>query len=149
MPTTAQTYVTTSDTLYSELVRLRRAEMLSWRAIAQIPPFAPLPAGTLCTWYKTGNLPRRWYSHFGLTAYAPAPVCPAHGIVHCYDCTAEQVKPLPKPSKPRARRAINLADPVSAAATIINHAAPAYIARLVELLDVCAEPTATPKELHT
>lgn len=55
----------------------------------------------------------------------------------CYcDCTTQEIKPLPKPSKPRARRAISLTDPESAACTIINHMPPENIRRLVELLSV-------------
>ena len=78
--------------------------------------------------------PAKVCAKLGIVRLEPAPVCAVHGIVHCYDCTAQQVKPLSKPGKPRARRAINLADPVSAAATILNHADAAYVARLVELL---------------
>jgi hypothetical protein len=37
--------------------------------------------------------------------------------------------------KPRPRRAINLADPASAAATIRRHAEPEYVAELVRLLE--------------
>ena len=53
----------------------------------------------------------------------------------CKTCGGNHgMKRCPGKGKPRARRAINLADPVSAAATILNHADAAYVARLVELL---------------
>ena len=53
----------------------------------------------------------------------------------CKTCGGNHgMKRCPGKGKPRARRAINLADPVSAAATILNHADREYIDRLVALL---------------
>lgn len=115
---------------------LHMVDKIPWRKIAVLEPYRGMPPGTLASIAKTGNVPRKWLRRLGLQETAPAPVCPAHGIVHCYDCQTEQPRPLRKPGKPRARRAINLVDPVSAAATILTHARPEYVARLVELLDV-------------
>lgn len=94
--------------------------------------------------------PAKVCAQLGIVRLEPAPVCAVHGVVHCYDCETQRPRPIRKPGKPRPRRAINLADPVSAAATILNHMPAENVRRLVDLLcwDVCAEPTATPKELH-
>ena len=35
--------------------------------------------------------------------YKPAPVCDVHGIVHCYDCEKETVKPVKTNGKSKAR----------------------------------------------
>lgn len=77
-----------------------------------------------------------------LAALIPTPACPTCGEIHLR-------RTCPTTAKKRARRAINLVDPVSAAATILNHADAAYIARLVELLKACAEPSPTHEEPHT
>lgn len=72
-------------------------------------------------------------AHIRHTLHLPALVevapCPKCGEIHLR-------RTCPTTAKKRARRAINLADPVSAAATILNHADAAYIARLVELLNI-------------
>ncbi len=63
-----------------------------------------------------------------LPALAPAPVCPRCGMVHVAKrCMSQQ-------ERPRPRRAINLADPASAAATIRAYATDEYIAELVARL---------------
>lgn len=80
--------------------------------------------------------PAKVCAKLGIVRLEPAPVCEIHGKVCYCDCTTQQIKPLRQPAPPRARRAINLVDPVSAAATILTHADPAYIARLVELLNI-------------
>ena len=36
--------------------------------------------------------------------YKPAPVCDVHGIVHCYDCEKETVKPVKTNGKSRPHR---------------------------------------------
>ena len=40
--------------------------------------------------------PARICAKLGIAKYEPAPVCLVHGIVHCYDCSKEIVKPKPK-----------------------------------------------------
>ncbi|MFA5376900.1 MAG: hypothetical protein WC455_14210 [Dehalococcoidia bacterium] len=65
-----------------------------------------------------------------LPAMAPAPVCKICGEIHVTKrCTSHGARPRP-------RRAINLSDPVSAAATIRAHAEPEFVAELVRLLEV-------------
>ena len=86
--------------------------------------------------------PAKICAKLGIVRLEPAPVCSKCGEIHLR-------RTCPTTAKKRNRRAINLVDPVSAAATIRNHADAAYIARLVELLQACAEHTHTPKEMHT
>jgi len=123
-------------------IRIRLQELhdsggLSWRKIAALPEFSPLPPGTLCSWAKTGHLPRKWYHRFGLVAYVPAPLCAVHGVVHCYDCETQIVKPARKPAaKPRsARISIRLDDPDSAARSILSHMPVESVVKLIDLLE--------------
>lgn len=129
--------VTKRDIIRIRLQELHGSAGLSWRKIAALPEFAPLPPGTLCSWAKTGKLPRRWYARFGLVAYVPAPLCAVHGIVHCYDCETQIVKPAHKPKpKPRQPRiSIRLDDPDSAARTILSHMRAGAVTELVKRLD--------------
>lgn len=65
----------------------------------------------------------------GLPALAPAPVCLKCGEVHVAKrCLSQQ-------ERKRPRRAINLADPASAAATIRRHASAEFVAELVKRLE--------------
>lgn len=75
------------------LIMLRLAS-LSWREIAARPPFSEIgiPAGSLSSIYKTGEIPAKWqYALLGRTTQALANVCPIHGIVETYNCQAQQV----------------------------------------------------------
>lgn len=54
----------------------------SWRQIACLDPYDTIPPGTLATIHNTGVIPDRWRAVLGLHITAPAPVCPACGIVH-------------------------------------------------------------------
>ena len=68
---------------------------LSWRQIAKIPIFEQneIRAGTLCSVAKGANVPKIHRAALGLPRTDPAPVCPRHGIVHCYDCQSQTVRP--------------------------------------------------------
>lgn len=129
--------VTNPDTVRERLTGLHDTQHLSWRLIAALPEFVGVPAGTLCTWSKTGYLPRKHHARFGWTVTVDVPVCPIHGTVHCYDCSREIVKPKHKPrTTPRPPRiAIRLDDPTSAAASILAHMTPWTVTQLIELLE--------------
>lgn len=76
--------VQTLDTLRSRLTSARATGM-TWRQIAA--HFDGVPAGTLCAIAK-GRDPKSpaIRSALGLPAYASAPVCPVHGVVHAGRC---------------------------------------------------------------
>ena len=129
--------VTSCDTMQALLIELHDTSMLSWRKIAELPDFAPLPPGTLCRWANTGYLPPKWYGRFGFDLIIPMPACPVHGVVHCYDCASQIVKPAHRPpGKPRPPRiSISLDDPDSAARSILAHMEAEAVAELVRLLE--------------
>ena len=62
--------------------------------------------------------------------------CPRCGIPHTAPCGKVAKPPaIPRNVAPRPRRAINLSDPASAAATIRAHAGQEFVAELVRLLE--------------
>jgi hypothetical protein len=75
--------------------------------------------------------PPAWvWAKLGVPVLEPAPVCVKCGVVHTTKrCTAHLQK------RKTLRRAINLEDPESAAATIIPRVTTEYRKRLVNLLD--------------
>lgn len=89
-------------TVWQRLHALRGASM-SWRAIA--PEFAGVPAATLCAIYKHGREPKKpaVRAALGLPTYAPAPVCPVHGIVHLQACPVAEAAPAARPKIKRPR----------------------------------------------
>jgi very-short-patch-repair endonuclease len=87
---TPKTPVQTLDKLQERLNTIHDTHGLSWRAIAQIPEFAGIPAGTLCAIAK-GRDPKDAHERLllRLPALAPAPVCPKCGVPHVTKrCTA-------------------------------------------------------------
>lgn len=76
--------VQTLDALRSRLISARATGM-TWRAIAA--HFDGVPAGTLCAIAK-GRDPKSpaIRQALGLPAFAPAAVCPVHGVVHTGRC---------------------------------------------------------------
>ena len=100
----------------------------SWRRVAAVYG-NQIPAGTLCA-IAHGREPKRadHRAILGLPALAPAPVCLRCGEVHvARRCMSRR-------ERPRLRRAINLVDPASAAATIRAYASADYVAELVTIL---------------
>ena len=82
------------DIVWQDIDRLRNTFSLSWRKIACTPKYRGIPAGTLCAFYKgEKEIPVKYRARLGIPYELPAPACPTHGIVHCYDCTKETVKP--------------------------------------------------------
>ena len=127
-PARLKTPVQTLDTVQDHLYSLHK-DYGSWRAVS-IRFGCKIPAGTLCA--VAGGREPKHPEHrklLGLPAYGWAAVCPTCGEIHLR-------RTCPKTTKPRARRAISLTDPESAAATIINHMSAANVRRLVELLDI-------------
>lgn len=76
------------QTLYAIRSRLTaaRATGMTWRKIAEF--FPGVPAATLCAIAKHNRDPKSpaIRSALGLPAYASAPVCPVHGVVHQGRC---------------------------------------------------------------
>ena len=48
------------DTLRSELEHLHDTLDMSWRQIAALAQYSPIPAGTLCSIAKGAKIPRKW-----------------------------------------------------------------------------------------
>lgn len=119
-----------------ELVGVLRSEYLllkTWRAVADkyTTPTVRVTCGMVYRIAMHDYEPRQPHirAALSLPSLAPAPVCPKCGTVHVAKrCLSQQ-------ERPRPRRAINLADPASAAATIRRHAEPEYVAELVRLLE--------------
>ena len=74
--------VRTCDSIKERLTVLHRANGLTFREIAALPEFTPVPAGTLCTIFKGGEVPKKWRTRFGMTEFLPAPACAKCGKVH-------------------------------------------------------------------
>lgn len=55
-----------SDTIKNELKSLHDTDRLSWRQIALIPRFQPIPPGTLCAIAKGYPIPKKWHRYFGI-----------------------------------------------------------------------------------
>ena len=65
----------------------------SWDKVSQEDPWRPVPPGTLSTFAKDGYLPVKWFDHFGLPTFKPAPVCHSCEEVHTTKrCTKKQPK---------------------------------------------------------
>lgn len=58
--------VTASDILRGLLTRARDTSVLSWRQIALLEEFSPLPPGTLCSIYKGAEIPRCWWKRYNV-----------------------------------------------------------------------------------
>ena len=89
--------VRASDIVQDELQRVRSVTGRTWRAIAEMPEYSPIPAGTLATIAKTGYIPPKWYHHLGLPPKAIlTEPCLKCGEVHTVPwCTKEAgIKPV-------------------------------------------------------
>ena len=98
--------VRASDIVQGELQRVRSVTGRTWRAIAEMPEYTPIPAGTLATIAKTGYIPPKWYHHLGLPPKAIlTEPCLKCGEVHTVPwCTKEAgVKPVKTNGKSKAR----------------------------------------------
>lgn len=58
--------VRTSDIVQERLKVLHDTHGLSWRKIAALDEFAPIPAGTLCAVYNGEPVPHRWRARLGI-----------------------------------------------------------------------------------
>ena|SRR3990167_5569303 len=119
------------DIVSKELRSLKGTTGLTWRKIALLDDYSPIPAGTLSTIAKDGYIPRKWRLRLGLPALAPAPVCLKCGNVHV---TKKCMANNGNGHRPR-RVAIRIDNPESAARTIEKHFGKAFVSELIELLD--------------
>jgi len=77
-----RTTVRTPDIVSKALITLKGITGYSWRKIALLDDYNPIPAGTLCAIAKGYPVPKRWRQKLGLPLLAPAPVCLKCGQVH-------------------------------------------------------------------
>jgi len=105
MTTNSKTERQASDIIQDELKALHLIPKMSWRKIACMPKYQGIPAGTLCSISKGGQIPNKYRAQLGIPHEAPAPVCLDHGVVHLYDCKKEQVKPK-RVGRPRQWRSL-------------------------------------------
>jgi hypothetical protein len=87
----------TPDTVRERLRELHNTLSLSFRKIAALPEFTPIPFGTLSAIYNGYPIPKKWYARLEMQLIIPIQACPRHGVVHCYDCETQVVKAAPKP----------------------------------------------------
>lgn len=81
--------VTSCDGIRDRLHAIKDTSGLSFRQMAALPEFEPIPPGTLCAIYKGREVPRKWRRRLGLVDLLPAPACPKCGAVHVAKvCTA-------------------------------------------------------------
>ena len=64
MAETLDVPVTKCDAPLERLKYLHDTKMLSFRKIALLAEFAPIPAGTLCAIYNGKPIPKKWLQHF-------------------------------------------------------------------------------------
>ena len=107
----------------TEYHTLHKTYGMSFREIAALPAYAPIPHSTIADIYHGGRVPNKWRYKFGM----PLIIKVRSDMIR---------KNRPTTAAPRNRRAINLTDPKSAAATILSSGATdRYIEQLVDLLD--------------
>ena len=98
-------YLHKCETERQELLRLHDTDGHSWPKIACMPKYQGIPVGTLWSFaHGERELSDEYKTRLGIPHDEPAPVCLVHGVVHCYDCETQQVKPkrTPKPRKWRS-----------------------------------------------
>jgi hypothetical protein len=86
--------VTTCDIVREDIIILHDTHGLNFRSIAQMDDFRPIPAGTICSIYHTGRIPKKWYKRLNIPEMKPAPACSKCGEVHVSKrCTTTRKKP--------------------------------------------------------
>ena len=85
--------VTTCDTALTRLQYAHTVNSVSLHKLAASGEFEGIPAGTLSTILKTGNVPHKWHRRFGIRETKPAPVCFDCGEVHALDHCPKKPKP--------------------------------------------------------
>ena len=110
------------DMIRNEIIRLHDIHGLSYREISELIPFWTIPAGTLCAIANGYPIPNKHRTTLGLPPLVKVP--------------ADMVrKTKPRTNrKPRNRRAINLNDASSAAATIVRHGDSEFVRKLLDEL---------------
>jgi hypothetical protein len=71
--------VRTSDIVQDELKRLHDTTGDPWRKMASLDNYTGIPAGTLCSIAKTGEVPKKWRKRLGMPV--PASVTPVSGEI--------------------------------------------------------------------
>lgn len=101
--------ITKSNKTRTRLMHLRDNLCLKWEEIAAMPEFnhpERIPQQTLYMIYSgQREVPRKFRVQLGEPAKVSVPVCPVHGVPHCFDCQTQTVKSKaePKPPKQAAR----------------------------------------------
>ena len=116
--------------MLKKAIRTDYKRSVSWRKVGEKYGITGGMAYRIAHGYEPKSAHMR--AVLGLPALVELPPCKTCGGNH-------GMKNCPTKGKPRARRAISLTDPESAACTIINHMSAANVRRLVEFLDVRLE----------
>ena len=115
--------VAKSNGTSKQIYTLHHIHWLSFRQIAAHAPFTGIPVGTIYSIYKGKRVPNKWREQLRLPLLVKVP-----------ENMVRKTTPSASPDK-RHRRAINLDDPASAAATIRSAGTTAeYRRRLAALL---------------
>lgn len=147
MTNTLPNHVRNPDTVRSELLYLNTHDGKTWREIAALEQYSPIPPGTLCSIAKGDPIPKKYRKQLGVILPIPVIPCEVCGEVHLhkhgeqtYDPALQVVKPKPVPSRPRpARIAIRKDDMGKAARTIMKNLTPAQVKELVHNLSTTQE----------
>lgn len=77
----------------AKLKLLRDTHGLTWSQIAKIPLFKNIPLATLSMIYHGKRaVPKIYRTQLGEPETVTVPVCPKHGVAHCYDCQTQTVR---------------------------------------------------------
>lgn len=88
-----KSHVTTCDIVQDKIIVLHDTYGFTFREISQIAEFRPIPPGTICSIYKTGNVPNKWRKMLGIPELKLAPACPTCGGVHVSRRCPDKRKP--------------------------------------------------------
>jgi hypothetical protein len=107
--------VKTSDMIRDEIATTKRATGLTWRGLAALPQFSPIPHGTLWAIYHGYPVPKKWRKRLGVVEPVEIEPCPHCGEIH------DMLKSCKKDRRTRHRIAISKVDAHSAARSIVRN----------------------------
>ena len=61
--------IRSSDSVRADLIADFDTVDLIWSEFALLEPYSPIPAGTLCTIYNGGPIPKKWHKHLNMVRY--------------------------------------------------------------------------------